>query len=437
MNTTSSLSTSVIYGLLVIIWGFILALYVAKYKSTRKYNKTISLLVFILAIDALRTLFESAYFGLYFSRPYESIVNSIIFQPSFLIIPKLFNLAAAILIIFLLIKYLIPRLINEESKIKDQLNASELRLNATVKYSPNPIIVHAEDGEILSISGKVIELTGYARDDLKTLKNWAGKVYRHNADEALIKIMSLYKNDDPVNLGEILIYANNDNTLYWEMNSISLGQLDDGRKVRMVTATDVTQKKALLNHLFLIEHSINQIKDSVLWFSEKGNVINYNHFALEQFGYSSEEFSRLNINSIQLKLETAWDDFWQILSSKRNLNFDSSITTKAGESIPINVSANHFEFKHEQYLIMIIHDISDIVLAERHILESEQRRKFALDAANIGDWDMDLKTNIARRSLIHDQCFGYEEAVKDWGYDTFIAHIDPLDRRHVEAVNRH
>lgn len=49
------------------------------------------------------------------------------------------------------------------------------------------------------------------------------------------------------------------------------------------------------------------------------------------------------------------------------------------------------------------------------ISESEQRPRFALDAAGIGDWDMDLRTNVARRSLMHDRCFGCVEAVVDWG----------------------
>lgn len=67
-------------------------------------------------------------------------------------------------------------------------------------------------------------------------------------------------------------------------------------------------------------------------------------------------------------------------------------------------------------------------------VESEQRLRFALDAAGIGDWDMNLQTNVARRSLMHDRCFGYESAVAEWGYDTFLDHVLPEDR---ERVNEH
>ncbi|MBC7501942.1 MAG: EAL domain-containing protein [Herminiimonas sp.] len=65
--------------------------------------------------------------------------------------------------------------------------------------------------------------------------------------------------------------------------------------------------------------------------------------------------------------------------------------------------------------------------------ESEQRLTFALDAAEIGDWNMDLMTNVAVRSLQHDRCFGYTEPVPQWGYDTFLAHVHPADRQRVDA----
>ncbi|PIY30232.1 MAG: hypothetical protein CO105_12330 [Comamonadaceae bacterium CG_4_9_14_3_um_filter_60_33] len=73
-----------------------------------------------------------------------------------------------------------------------------------------------------------------------------------------------------------------------------------------------------------------------------------------------------------------------------------------------------------------------LLAQEKNRLETEQRLNFALDAADIGDWDMDLRTNVARRSLLHDQCFGYTEPVPVWGYDTYLAHIFEADRTRVD-----
>jgi diguanylate cyclase (GGDEF)-like protein/PAS domain S-box-containing protein len=79
-------------------------------------------------------------------------------------------------------------------------------------------------------------------------------------------------------------------------------------------------------------------------------------------------------------------------------------------------------------------DITVRKLAEQRQRESEQRLSFALEAAAIGDWNMDMTTNVAVRSIQHDRCFGYETPVKDWGYDTFLAHVAEVDRDFVDAT---
>jgi PAS domain-containing protein len=87
--------------------------------------------------------------------------------------------------------------------------------------------------------------------------------------------------------------------------------------------------------------------------------------------------------------------------------------------------------------ILTVSDVSDLRLAERLAQESEQRLGFALDAADIGDWDMDLRTNVARRSLRHDRCFGYSEALTTSGDDTFLAHVHPEVRTRVDDCYPH
>jgi len=82
--------------------------------------------------------------------------------------------------------------------------------------------------------------------------------------------------------------------------------------------------------------------------------------------------------------------------------------------------------------IMTIRDLSGLREAQRAEIESEQRLGFALEAAHIGDWDMDLRTNVARRSMRHDSCFGYTQPVAEWGYDTFLSHVIDEDRARVD-----
>lgn len=60
---------------------------------------------------------------------------------------------------------------------------------------------------------------------------------------------------------------------------------------------------------------------------------------------------------------------------------------------------------------------------------AEERLHVALQAADLGTWDLDLTTDKAAvRSLRHDQIFGYEQAQPDWGQQIAMRHVLEEDR---------
>jgi PAS domain S-box-containing protein len=72
--------------------------------------------------------------------------------------------------------------------------------------------------------------------------------------------------------------------------------------------------------------------------------------------------------------------------------------------------------------------------AEASVRASQSRLQMALDAAQIGDWDIDLSTGAIRHSLQHDRCYGYTEAATDWSSERFFDCVHPDDR---ERIRRH
>ena len=72
--------------------------------------------------------------------------------------------------------------------------------------------------------------------------------------------------------------------------------------------------------------------------------------------------------------------------------------------------------------------------AEERVRELAERLQFTLNAAQIGDWDLNLLDDTSQRSLRHDQCFGYTEPLAHWGMSDFFEHMHPDDRERVRAV---
>ena len=65
--------------------------------------------------------------------------------------------------------------------------------------------------------------------------------------------------------------------------------------------------------------------------------------------------------------------------------------------------------------------------------EARGSLEVALDAADMGSWDIDIATGVAERTLRHDQIFGYDEPLPEWNVDAFLGHVDPDQRGMVAA----
>ncbi|MCX7114534.1 MAG: PAS domain S-box protein [Gammaproteobacteria bacterium] len=63
-----------------------------------------------------------------------------------------------------------------------------------------------------------------------------------------------------------------------------------------------------------------------------------------------------------------------------------------------------------------------------------QQLEFALNAAQFGYWDLNLKTGVADRSLLHDQIFGYAALLTGWTYELFLSHVHPDDFQFVDEA---
>ncbi len=71
--------------------------------------------------------------------------------------------------------------------------------------------------------------------------------------------------------------------------------------------------------------------------------------------------------------------------------------------------------------------------AQERQRETAERLHFILESAQLGAWELDLATGAMRRSLLHDQCFGYDTPVRDWSVARFLEHVHPDDRGRVDA----
>lgn len=69
--------------------------------------------------------------------------------------------------------------------------------------------------------------------------------------------------------------------------------------------------------------------------------------------------------------------------------------------------------------------------------ESRDLLHFALEVTGLGVWELDIATQAARRTLRHDQVFGYDALLPEWTYARFLQHVHPEDRAAVQERYDH
>ncbi|MDF7801753.1 PAS domain S-box protein [Pontiellaceae bacterium B1224] len=98
--------TPLTYWVLVGLWLFILGFLLRRLWSTRFQKSLLNMLMIILAIDALRTVFESIYFGIRFSSKSGFLpagIYDVLVRPEIIVVPKMLNVVAAIVMIAILL----------------------------------------------------------------------------------------------------------------------------------------------------------------------------------------------------------------------------------------------------------------------------------------------------------------------------------------------
>ena len=123
------------------------------------------------------------------------------------------------------------------------LRNSERRFRRAVVESPFPVMIYAEDGEVLVLSRAWKELSGYDEIDLPTIADWTERAYGVRREPFRSAIDWLYAKGQRQAEGEFTITCKDGTQRLWEFSSTPLGLLPDGRRMVVSMAADLTERQ--------------------------------------------------------------------------------------------------------------------------------------------------------------------------------------------------
>ncbi|HYW04070.1 MAG TPA: HD domain-containing phosphohydrolase [Gammaproteobacteria bacterium] len=134
--------------------------------------------------------------------------------------------------------------VRQSDRAAMQRRESERELQEAVAGAPVPVMVHAEDGEVVLLSREWTRLTGYAREDIPTVERWLECAYDGTVlAEAHRRLTELRERAGPDLQGEFSVRTRDGGSRIWKLYAGPLGRLADGRRLLLSMAVDITDHR--------------------------------------------------------------------------------------------------------------------------------------------------------------------------------------------------
>lgn len=133
--------------------------------------------------------------------------------------------------------------ISERQRAEEATRRSEEQFRRAIEDAPIPVIMHAEDGEVLQISRTWTELTGYTLEDVQPFDAWFTRAYGEGAEAVRAHMYELFKGNRRALNIEFPIRTSRGEMRHWSFSASSPGTLHDGRRYIIGMAVDITESK--------------------------------------------------------------------------------------------------------------------------------------------------------------------------------------------------
>lgn len=133
--------------------------------------------------------------------------------------------------------------LTERKQAEELLRLKEQQFRQAIVNAPYPIMIHAEDGEVVQINQVWTELTGYEAADIPTIADWTEKAYGQRMETIRAVIDQLYALNERSYEGEFTPRTKDGQQRIWEFSSAPVGKLPDGRRLVLSMAVDITDRK--------------------------------------------------------------------------------------------------------------------------------------------------------------------------------------------------
>ena len=233
-----------------------------------------------------------------------------------------FTVAASVdVLLMVLVYYLVQRdrtwrdnaeikqnqLLEQLEEDRNSLQLTEERFRRAILDAPLPIMLHAENGEVLQINKAWTEFSGYQYSEITTIEDWTEKAYGSRKSVVQQDIERLHHLNRRVSEGEYIITTASGESRIWDFYSAPLGKLSDGRSLVISTAIDVTASKQAEAEIRMLNATLERQVQL------RTNQLQTANDELEAFTYTVAHDLRAPLRGMQGLAEALLEDYRELL----------------------------------------------------------------------------------------------------------------------------
>lgn len=316
-------------------------------------------------------------------------------------------------------------------------------INTIISPDFNPILNQSNDilcltsasGSILKINRAASTSWGYSVDELQQ-KNLLSFLTESSALSIKESFESLAKGQHIQNV--ILDIRKKDGTIFpmiW--NAVWNHQ----QQTVIAIAKDISESLVREKALKISEQNYSYLFNNnplPMWINDfyTKEFIEVNDATLRQYGYSREELLEMTVYDIVAfeQLDHYKNISWDFTSDPPNYRGISLHKTKSGEPITVDITAHQIEYQNRTVSLVLVHDITLRKLAEKELIQTNNRLKAAQEIAHLAYWEHDLRTGKIFWSEEVFKIFEITENREKFDYEDFIGMVHPDDRMSIKLL---
>ncbi len=177
---------------------------------------------------------------------------------------------------------------------EDKLRESEEQFRRALEDAPIPVIMQADDGQVLQISNTWTELTGYSREEIPTFDAWLNHAYGSGTDIVRDHVRELFDGKLRQIELEIEVKTRSGEKRHWAFSASAPGRLRDGRRFIVGMALDITERAAASAALSESQERLRMVVENareyaIFSLDPQRNITTWNSGAEAILGWSENE----------------------------------------------------------------------------------------------------------------------------------------------------